>query len=248
MSLINDALKKAQQRHSKGPSTPPPPTVSDSAPSNPPTHPADRNQPLPSQLFVLFALGAIVLIAFSVVATVYLLRRPAAPVAAQTPTAIVAQAPAVPAPPQEKINPSATVKTAPPASVTPPPVISLPAPQAATVVAPASQKPAAPSAPVIAPAMVSTPAAPTEAFPSATPVTPPELDPTKPDPKILAYLDALQITGIRLTSAGGKVLMNDRVYRENDIVDHLLGLRLKKIEPDVLTFMDERSVIYTKNF
>jgi len=74
------------------------------------------------------------------------------------------------------------------------------------------------------------------------------LDPSKPDPKILAYLDALQIAGIRVSDTGSKVLMNDRVFRENEIVDHLLGLRLKKVESDNLTFVDERGVIYTKNF
>ena len=73
------------------------------------------------------------------------------------------------------------------------------------------------------------------------------LDPTKPDPKILAYLDALQIAGVRVSDTGSKVLMNDRVFRENEIVDHLLGLRLKKIDSDTLTFVDERGVIYTKN-
>ncbi len=73
------------------------------------------------------------------------------------------------------------------------------------------------------------------------------LDPTKPDPKILAYLDALQIAGVRVSDTGSKVLMNDRVFRENEIVDHLLGLRLKKVESDLLTFVDERGVIYTKN-
>jgi hypothetical protein len=73
-------------------------------------------------------------------------------------------------------------------------------------------------------------------------------DPSKPDLRILAYLDALQIAGIRVTDTGSKVLMNDRVYRENEIVDHLLGLRLKTITEDTLTFVDERGVIYTKNF
>jgi hypothetical protein len=79
------------------------------------------------------------------------------------------------------------------------------------------------------------------------PAAPAPLDPTKPDPKILAYLDALQIAGVRVADTGSKVLMNDRVYRENEIVDHLLGLRLKKVESDTLTFIDERGVIYTKN-
>jgi len=69
-----------------------------------------------------------------------------------------------------------------------------------------------------------------------------------PDPKILAYLDALQVAGIRVSDTGSKVLMNDRVYRECEIVDHLLGLRLKKVESDTLTFVDERGVVYTKNF
>jgi hypothetical protein len=74
------------------------------------------------------------------------------------------------------------------------------------------------------------------------------LNPTEPDPKILAYLDALQVAGIRMSGTDGKVLMNDRVFRENEVVDRLLGLRLKKIEPETLTFIDERGVTYTKNF
>ena len=73
------------------------------------------------------------------------------------------------------------------------------------------------------------------------------LDSTKPDPKILAYLDALQVAGIRISDTGSKVLMNDRVFREGEIVDQLLGLRLKKVESDMLTFVDDRGVIYTKN-
>jgi hypothetical protein len=76
---------------------------------------------------------------------------------------------------------------------------------------------------------------------------PAPIDPTKPDPKILAYLDALQVAGVRVSGTGSKVLMNDRVFRENEIVDHLLGLRLKKVQSDLLTFVDERGVIYTKN-
>jgi hypothetical protein len=83
---------------------------------------------------------------------------------------------------------------------------------------------------------------------SPPPTAPAPIDPSKPDPKILAYLDALQIAGIRVSDTGSKVLMNDRVFRENEIVDHLLGLRLKKVESDTLTFVDERGVIYTKNF
>ncbi len=234
MSIINDALKKAQKRHAQGQAPLPPPVPGGGAPGGPVRRPG---QPMPSQLFVLFALGAIVLVALSVLATVYLLRRPAAagPVVAQ------AAAPA----PVEKPAPPAVVKPARPPA---PPVIA-PAASAPTPLPPA---PAAPSAPPPAiasaapPAAVAPPA--TIAPPAVAFSVPPPLDPTKPDPKILAFVDALQVAGVRITSSGGKVLMNDRVYRENDTVDRLLGLRLKKIEEDTLIFVDERGVTYTKNF
>lgn len=93
------------------------------------------------------------------------------------------------------------------------------------------------------------PAAPPVIPPSpAIVVTAPPLDPTKPDPKILAYIDAMQVSGVRITATSRKVLTNDHVYRENDLIDRLLGLRLKKIEEEALTFVDERGVTYTKNF
>ncbi|HZP61520.1 MAG TPA: hypothetical protein VFB27_14445, partial [Opitutaceae bacterium] len=107
---------------------------------------------------------------------------------------------------------------------------------------------ASPPAPAVAAPAPAAPPPPTVALLPAVPAAPPPLDPSKPDPKIAAYIDALQIAGVRITSAGGKVLMNDRVYRQNDIVDRLLGVRLKKIEDDSLIFVDERGVTYTKNF
>lgn len=223
MSLINDALKKAQKRQAKGDASLPPPM-----PGGAPGSTTGRGQPLPAQLFVLIALGATVLIALSVFATVYLLRRPAAPVMAQ------AAAP--------------TVKTAPVTPV-PPAVIPAPAPPTPHVapVAAATPEKAPPAIVSVAPAVA--PAAPAVIPPTpAIVVTAPPLDPTKPDPKILAYIDALQVSGVRITATSRKVLTNDHVYRENDLIDRLLGLRLKKIDDDLLTFIDERGVTYTKNF
>jgi hypothetical protein len=220
MSLINDALKKAQKRHTQGQAPLPPPT-----PGGAPGRVTGGGQPLPSQLFMLFALGATGLIALSVFATVYLLRRPAAPVVAQAPVSAV------------KTSPSAPV---------PAPAISTPAPHVAPMAAPA---PEAPPQPAIAPGAAAAPATPSVIQPPpAIVITAPPLDPTKPDPKILAYIDALQVSGVRITATSRKVLANDRVYRENDLVDRLLGLRLKKIDEEILTFVDERGVIYTKNF
>jgi hypothetical protein len=204
------------------------------------------------QLFMLLAFGAGALIAVSVLATVYLLRRqPAAPIVAQAPAApspTVAAAPAAP----EKPAPAPVINTPQPAL-----------PQTAPPAAPAQMTAPAPAVAVTtasatAPAMPATPV--TSLFnPLPAPSLPVlrslgeggsqsnGLDSTKPDPKILAYLDALQVAGIRISDTGSKVLMNDRVFREGEIVDQLLGLRLKKVESDMLTFVDDRGVIYTKN-
>jgi hypothetical protein len=318
MSLINDALKKAQQlqtqgqAHSTG-STGSPQASSGQAPSNPgvtPNAPVVTDSPqassggdrsMPGQIFMLLAFGAGALIAVSVLATVYLLRRPAAPVVVQAPavlsptvaaTSVGAQAPAAPALPVLH-SPEPFRQAQGPEPVEGPvergegggsPAVSLPAPSlpavslsnpsngpvapekptpvpsinAPTLALPQTIPPPTPGeiiAPISAPAIAKLPApppatvtAPITAPTLSPPAGPALLDPSKPDPKILAYIDALQIAGIRVSDTGSKVLMNDRVFRENEIVDHLLGLRLKKVESDTLTFVDERGVIYTKNF
>ncbi|HZP61422.1 MAG TPA: hypothetical protein VFB27_13955, partial [Opitutaceae bacterium] len=59
MSLINDALKKAQKRHAPGPGAPLlPPT-----PGGTPAGPSGRGSPFSGQLLFLCALGAVVLVA-----------------------------------------------------------------------------------------------------------------------------------------------------------------------------------------
>jgi hypothetical protein len=279
MSLIKDALKKAQklqtqgQPHSASSGHAPPPPNSGGVPSAPgglgtPGRPASpgRDRSMPGQLFMLLAFGAGALIAVSVLATVYLLRQqPTVPVVAQAPAAL---------------SPTVTAATIAPEKPAPAPVINNP-PLALPVLrspseggspsngpAPAQNITAPATAPALekSPATTATTSTVTAApAPSTTPVitatspflaAPPPpaapsqssaLDPTKPDPKILAYLDALQVAGIRMSDTGNKVLMNDRVFREGEIVDHLLGLRLTKVENDTLTFVDDRGVIYTKN-
>src|ERR1035438_4669573 len=104
MSLINDALKKAQQLQTQGQAPPPPnPGGAPDAPSRPASSGPERS--MPGQIFMLLAFGAGALIALSVLVTVYLLRQPAtlspaaAPVVAQAsaaPSPVVAAAPAMP--------------------------------------------------------------------------------------------------------------------------------------------------------
>jgi len=259
MSLINDALKKAQKLQTQGQApSPPNPDGTPGAPgiSGTPGRPAGpgRDRSVPGQVFMLLAFGAGALIALSVLATVYLLRQPAAlsPTGAATPVVPEKPAPALSLPAVSVSNPSngpapaqnpapasekfpTTTATAPAVAVTPTASLFNPLPPP-----PAPNTPAV-SLPALSLSNGSNPSS------GPAPSQSSGLDPSKPDPKVLAYLDALQIAGVRVSDTGSKVLMNDRVYRENEIVDHLLGLRLKKVDSDTLTFEDERGVIYTKN-
>ncbi|MEX2045360.1 MAG: hypothetical protein WD941_08405 [Opitutus sp.] len=72
--------------------------------------------------------------------------------------------------------------------------------------------------------------------------------PTKPDPRVHTYIDALRVMGIRATGDGSRVLMNERVYRVNDIVEHTMRIRLIKVESSTLTFSDASGAIYVKYF
>jgi hypothetical protein len=53
---------------------------------------------------------------------------------------------------------------------------------------------------------------------------------------------------VRASATDPKVLMNDRVYRLNDVVDRDLQLRIIGIAPRELRFRDARGYVYTKTF
>lgn len=61
-------------------------------------------------------------------------------------------------------------------------------------------------------------------------------------------MDTLRIAGVKAGGAESRVLMNDRVYRLNDIVERTLGIRLIKVETNSLTFSDANGVTYVKFF
>jgi hypothetical protein len=69
-----------------------------------------------------------------------------------------------------------------------------------------------------------------------------------PDERVAAFVDAVRVTGIRSSGNDSRVLMNERVYRVNDIVERTLGVRLIKAAADSLTFSDSRGVTYVKSF
>jgi hypothetical protein len=62
----------------------------------------------------------------------------------------------------------------------------------------------------------------------------------------MTFIDNLKVAGIRASATDSKVLMNDRVYRLGDIVDHEMGLKLVGITSNSLTFEDEKGGRYTR--
>jgi hypothetical protein len=232
MSLINEALKKAQRQRSDQP--PGSSSVADRR--------GDGPRPMRTQSVILLVAGAAVLVVFSVVITVYLLNRNpvAAPVPSTAPTAKtpapavdlsapspVIVAPVIPTPTPVAATPVETTTVA----TTPPAVSALPTatPPAVEITTPA------PSAAVTTPHPE-----PAEAAPPAV-VRPTELE-------IQLFVDAIRVTGIKSNGGESKVLMNDRVYRVNDFVNRSLALKLVGVEPEKLTFSDASGTTYTKSF
>ena len=66
------------------------------------------------------------------------------------------------------------------------------------------------------------------------------------DPRILAFLDAARIQGIRSVADDAKLLMNSKVFRQGAIVDRELGLKLVQILPTELVFEDSHGIQYRK--
>jgi len=170
-----------------------------------------------------------------------------------TPPATVATAP----------TPAPQPTTTPPTGVTPSPA---PAPTAATTAAPAGDSfvlpnatgsasgptQVAPPAPMpepvrtIQPTPVAQTPAPVLELPKSEPVRP--AAPAKLEPRAINYIEGIRVAGIRASTTDSKVLMNDRVYRLNDTVEHEMGLRLVAITSHSLTFEDDRGARYTRSF
>ena len=70
----------------------------------------------------------------------------------------------------------------------------------------------------------------------------------KPDERVHAFVDSIRVMGIRSSGTESRVLMNDRVFRVNEIVDRGLDVRLSAVEPGLLTFTDANGATYKKAF
>ena len=220
MSLINNALKKAQRQRSEG-------AVSAPTPGGAGHRPSRRGKAMPAQILLLIVAGACVVVALSVAATVYFLRD-------SNPTETVNSANAQ--------SPVAPAQTASKTQSTPAPTVTV---STTATEAPAQAEPE--------PIVLAQAAVESEPAPEVTVPQPPEPEPlpvpiARPDVAVYTFIDQLQVMGVRFSGADSKVLMNDRVYRVNDLIDRTLGLRLTAVTQDRLTFVDANGASYTKNF
>ncbi len=226
MSLINDALKKAQHQRTGNPvDTPPMPGTALGAGG------VQRGKALPAQTLAMAFAGATAAVVLAVVITVYFFNREPAritapPAPAPKPIvheAVAATAPVIVAPVIAQASPAAIDLSS----------VKLPAAEAAAAAEPKPEVAAPSSVPVAA---------------TAGPAPTPAGSAAPQDIRILTFIDAIRVTGIRSSGHESKVLMNDRVYRINDMVDYTLAIRLVKVSAEGLTFTDANGTVYVKNF
>ncbi|HEX2099119.1 MAG TPA: hypothetical protein VHF69_00565 [Candidatus Synoicihabitans sp.] len=255
MSLINDALKKAQKMRQQEPAAPAPDAAppaaaapapaAAAAPLPPPARPTpafsvppalQRHRRSNRPLVITLLLGTSIALAVLVFLYVSGDQRPAG--MAPAPRPVIEPAPVVTSPASASARTEPTPTTAADTSRTNAPVVTAAPEVSFPAATPAVSPPAISPAPVTPAPIVTAPVEP----------APVEPVPAGPDPRILDYLERLRITGIRPSATDPKVLMNDRVYRLNDVVDRSLGLRITGIVPGGLTFTDARGETYEKNF
>jgi hypothetical protein len=236
MSLINDALKKAQRQRTQTPYDVQPPV-----PGGGPV--PKRGSPMAAQTIVLIAGGCALLVVVSIGITIFLVRGKT-PAPAPTPAPVVAKI-EPPSPQPQPVAPKITAPLLPPLL---PPI----APASVSEKSPATSEATSPKSPVVEtkpepkspPPPVKTPVAVVEEAPKKAP--PPVTAPS--EERVQAFLDAMRVAGVRASGADSRALLNDRVYRVNDLVDRTLNLRLTKVAADSLTFTDPHGVVYVKQF
>ncbi len=221
MSLINDALKKAQRQ--RGDSNPPSPSAPSAAPMPGPLSAAPSRRATPASRPQLLLLGVGTLLGLALaLGAVFLLRQPQPPAPAMPPAPAAASAtpePARTAAAEPAASLPVTASSLTPTKAEEAPLLTV------------STRPSEP-APVLTPA----------ASP-ATPAPPPRASLT-----MIQTIEAFRIAGVRASGPDSKVLMNDRVYRIGDTVDHTLGIRISAVTANSITFVDEAGAAYTRNF
>ena len=274
MSLINDALKKAQkQRTGEAPALASMPGIGGETPHRI----ARRAKPAGFDTLVIRAgIGAGVVL-LVVVGGYFALRekpetgnlKPEVPSTGQAPSSQL-PAPSSPLPAQNTqvsgFSPQVSAPASAPAftlpvAPKPEPVASAPVsdpqvsgfrsqvsiPPAPVVPAPTGSDPrVSPFSPVGKPRDES-PVALAKGGASQVSASPPQ-PAAKLEPRAIQYIENIKVAGIMARPTDSKVLMNDRVYRIGSLVEAEMGLTLVGITPNSLTFEDGNGGRYTRTF
>lgn len=259
MSLINEALKKAQRERTETTDEAPfVPGQLDSGVSR-----SGRVKPDGPSLALLGGAAAIVLIVAVAGVVLFFRRSPGDAARANPPissvsTPVVATSTAAPLPAKEEAKKSPATES--PAQIVAP---KQPAPAAKAVetadvtvhTQPVATAPTQFTIPLSTPVRAAaTDKAPAEQVRQPAPVPVTATVSTLPaarakaGAKMINLIESFRVTGIRSAGSDSKVLMNDRVYRLNDIVDHEQGIRLTGVATGALTFEDESGAVYTRQF
>lgn len=252
VSLINEALKKAQRQRAP-----------EAGLEQPGPEPGEvvvvRKAPRSARAVALMTLGAGFLVIGATLLT-YLLTTGSSTVVTGPAPALKKPAPVTTASPTPTAAAPAPGTAPAPEPATSSPVVPSTSPTPAVASAPAAGTPpspapaASPLAEKTGPATVETiptmvsaaPATTSTATAAAAPAATPA--PPKPSEQVQAFVDAVRVMGIRASGDDSRVLMNGRQYRLNDLVDRTLGVRLVKVEGNCLTFSDPNGVVYLKYF
>ncbi len=229
MSLINEALKKAQRQRSldAAPLSSAPSGVAAAAVT---THERAATHRHRSNVPVWFGLGLLLLGAG---VTVLIMRYGFAPA---TPTAV-----ATPAPAPASVPAAAPLPPAPEPVVTLPPIVPIAPPRPA----PVATRPPAPL-PADAQAASVVAAIPSPAPVEVVPVAAPAVE--DHETRVKAFLASARLAGVRGQDAQARVLMNEKVYRLKDMVEPELGLRLSAVRAGLLVFTDGEGKTYEKPY
>lgn len=251
VSLINEALKKAQRQRAP-----------EAGLEQPGPEPGEvvvaRATPRSARSVALITLGAGVTVLAAALLTYFLTTGAATVVTGPVPPKSKPKSVELKAAPPEAVAANAASPTqsdaAKATSAAPTPSTSAPEPTVPPAASQAASSPStapqeSPTAPAKAdpnPAVAVAPAPPTPVAPLPQTVVAPA--PPKPSEQVQAFVDAVRVAGIRASGDDSRVLMNGRQYRLNEIVDRSLGIKLVKVEGNCLTFADPSGVIYRKYF
>ena len=244
MSLINEALKKAQRQRTDAvpPMAPVAPSTGNSRPLSPRI--VKRKAPMPARALMMLLTGGVLVLLTGIVLTVVVLNLDSPSLVASkkasnhqvksdpVPVASIPPPPTVVLPPIViPVKPVEVIPTIPP----------LPAPVVVTPALPVV-RPTPPPVAVVQPAVIPVPVSPVS--PAIT------VAPAKPvaNPAVTTFLDTLRITGVRVSGDDSKAILNDRVVRIRDYVDRTLRLRLIHVTQSEMVFTDDNGFEYTKSF